>query len=388
MKFKHYRLTSLVSFLLLALVMLLNCNSDDGGEAGPWQACPDYSAFVKNVENGKNAQCAWVSVPLDYEGANNETIDIFTYRYRGASEQKKGQVWLFEGGPGGSGLLLASTLRYMASQYPDYDFYSMDHRGVANSTRLGCPNDTEIIGFDPKAYDACITQMQTEWGDRLRYFSTTNAARDIHRVTNMFREKNRKVFLYAVSYGTYWLQRYLQMYPDDADGIILDSICSPTECYLDRYDGWNNTVGEQFLDFCESDPVCSAKMATLSDSPLQAVRQTFEKLDAEPLKSTGGDAIQEILSEISSNRIQAAKKLRSYLGSGGNSHQFVDASRKVLFQKGRDAHDYKFSSAVLEDYIHISRQWRDEFLAMSVFNLKGSGHPDNTLNNRIKASLS
>jgi hypothetical protein len=36
----------------------------------------------------------------------------------------------------------------------------------------------------------------------------------------MFREKNKGDFPYAVSYGTYWLQRYLQMYPDDADGII------------------------------------------------------------------------------------------------------------------------------------------------------------------------
>lgn len=116
--------------------------------------------------------------------------------------------------------------------------------------------------------------------------------------------------------------------------------------------------------------------------------QTVETLDAKPLKSKGNLAVQEILAEVSSNRMNAAKQLRGYLMAGGSSHQFVNESRKVLFQKGRDAHDYKFSSAVLEDYVHISPEWRDDFLAMSVFNLKGSGHADNKLNQRIKASLS
>lgn len=116
--------------------------------------------------------------------------------------------------------------------------------------------------------------------------------------------------------------------------------------------------------------------------------QTVEKVDAQPLKSQGKDAVEEILAEVSSNRMKAAKKLRGYLAAGGDSHQFVNASRKVLFEKGRDAHDYKFSSAVLEDYVHISPKWRDDFLAMSVFNLKGSGHADNKLNKRIKSSLS
>lgn len=116
--------------------------------------------------------------------------------------------------------------------------------------------------------------------------------------------------------------------------------------------------------------------------------QTVETLKSESLKSAGKEAVEEILSEVSSNRMKAAKKLRGYLESGGNSHHFVNESRKVLFRKGRDAHDYKFSSAVLEDYVHISPKWRDDFLAMSVFNLKGSGHPDNKLNQRVKSSLS
>jgi hypothetical protein len=55
--------------------------------------------------------------------------------------------------------------------------------------------------------------------------------------------------------------------------------------------------------------------------------------------------------------------------------------------KGRDSHDYKFSSAVLEDYAHISSAWRDRFLAASVFHLRGSGGEDNAVVQRARAAL-
>jgi hypothetical protein len=55
--------------------------------------------------------------------------------------------------------------------------------------------------------------------------------------------------------------------------------------------------------------------------------------------------------------------------------------------KGDNSHDYKFSSAVLEDYAHLSPQWRERYLAASVFQLRGSGAPDNGLVKRIRAAL-
>ena len=59
-----------------------------------------------------------------------------------------------------------------------------------------------------------------------------------------------------------------------------------------------------------------------------------------------------------------------------------------MFLKGNDAHDYKFSSAVLEDYFDLSPQWRDRYLAAAMFYLPGSGAPDNALVQRIRAAFS
>lgn len=99
------------------------------------------------------------------------------------------------------------------------------------------------------------------------------------------------------------------------------------------------------------------------------------------------DTLTDILAEISGNRMKAAEKVFGYLSEGGSGPQFIDAARRMLFLKGRDAHDYKFSAAVLEDYGSVSPAWRNQFLAMSVFNLKGSGHPDNGLVSRTRSAL-
>jgi hypothetical protein len=115
--------------------------------------------------------------------------------------------------------------------------------------------------------------------------------------------------------------------------------------------------------------------------------QMIEDLRPIPAKATGNDAVTEILTDISVDRSLAAAKVESFLLSGGKSHDLINAARRILFRKGRDAHDYKFSSAVLEDYRHVSPAWRNRFLAMSVFNLKGSGHPDSDLLMRSRLAL-
>ena len=75
------------------------------------------------------------------------------------------------------------------------------------------------------------------------------------------------------------------------------------------------------------------------------------------------------------------------LQAGGQAEEVVHAARRLIFLKGRDAHDYKFSSAVLEDYHHVSPALRNEFLALSVFNLRGTGDKDNGLVSRIRTAL-
>ena len=99
------------------------------------------------------------------------------------------------------------------------------------------------------------------------------------------------------------------------------------------------------------------------------------------------DGIAGIFNEASHDRSSAARKALAYLEGGGEVAPLMHAARKLVFLKGTDAHDYKFSSAVLEDYHHLSPEWRNRYLAASLFYLPGSQAKDNALVGRIRAAL-
>ena len=113
----------------------------------------------------------------------------------------------------------------------------------------------------------------------------------------------------------------------------------------------------------------------------------IDQLEPVKLKSSGSEAVTEIFAEVSRDRVTAARKVLAYLKDHPDPKEFIDAARRLIFLKGDNPHDYKFSAAVLEDYAHISPAWRDRYLAASVFNLHGSGDKDNGLVKRTREAL-
>lgn len=109
----------------------------------------------------------------------------------------------------------------------------------------------------------------------------------------------------------------------------------------------------------------------------------------EPLKPdvAGDGGVAEIFADVSRNKLVAAQKALAWLDAGGDARPFLDAARRLLFLKGTDSHDYKFASAALEDYFHLTPVRRNRFLASTVFYLRGSGGADTQLARRIRAAL-
>lgn len=122
-----------------------------------------------------------------------------------------------------------------------------------------------------------------------------------------------------------------------------------------------------------------------------AQRGKIEDLRVENLKpiatKDSSSALEEIFADVSKDHVSAAGKVRHYLANGGTIRNLMTAARRLIFVKGTDAHDYKFSGAVLEDYFNMSPAWRDQFFATSVFYLKGSDDKDNTVVDRTRAAL-
>lgn len=109
----------------------------------------------------------------------------------------------------------------------------------------------------------------------------------------------------------------------------------------------------------------------------------------EPLapEAKGDEAVAEIFAEVSKDRGVAARKIFGWLEDRPSPQPFADAARRLVFLKGRDSHDYKFSSAVFEDCERLSQPTRDRVLAASAFQLRGSGDADNDLVKRTRAAL-
>jgi hypothetical protein len=113
---------------------------------------------------------------------------------------------------------------------------------------------------------------------------------------------------------------------------------------------------------------------------------TLEKAD---FQAVGAAAVEEIFADVSKDRPAAARKALALLTARGAeaAEALLAAGRRLVFNKGKDAHDYKFSSAAMEDYYHVTPHWRDRYLASSLFWLRGSGDKDNELIGRARAAL-
>jgi len=119
-------------------------------------------------------------------------------------------------------------------------------------------------------------------------------------------------------------------------------------------------------------------------------KDTGLHIDAlEPLapKASGDEAVAEIFANLHHDRLGGARKILAWLQDNPDAAPFAAAARRLIFLKGNNAHDFKFSSAVLEDYEQLSPPWRDRLLAASAFNLRGADDKDNDLVKRTRSAL-
>lgn len=114
-------------------------------------------------------------------------------------------------------------------------------------------------------------------------------------------------------------------------------------------------------------------------------------LEAETLEGSPSEAVENIFAQLGSDPMSAARMTLGYLNEKENhsakAKELIDAARVLIFRKGTNAHDYKFSSAILEDYYHVSPQWRNTYLASNIFLLRDSQRGDNGLVSRIQSAL-
>ncbi|WP_245717466.1 alpha/beta fold hydrolase [Nocardia jejuensis] len=203
------------------------------GQQLTWKTCADPEI------DKAGAQCADVTVPVNYADAQGATMTVAISRYPSPDPSKRRGIMLSNpGGPGGEGLDF--PIAFGAAMTPEvraqYDLIGMDPRGVGLSTPVRCGWRTgfglQSAGVDAKSYAESVAfqadlalKCATNEGDRLRHITTRNTARDMDVVRGILGEE--RISFFGTSYGTYLGSVFTQMFPERSDRIVLDSAVDP-----------------------------------------------------------------------------------------------------------------------------------------------------------------
>ncbi|MFD8756508.1 alpha/beta hydrolase [Kitasatospora sp. NPDC059577] len=198
-----------------------------------WAPCQDPQSAAAGAE------CAALTVPLDYREPRGRTLSLAVSRIRVADPaRRRGILQTNPGGPGGRGLAMPVELR--AAMAPAtaaaYDVIGMDTRGVGASGGLDCglvrgswlrSVGTGRAGFE-QAWNLAEADADACWSrypDLLPHLTTRNIARDTDVLRAALGEQRTSFF--GQSYGALLGAVYAQLYPERVDRLVLDSAPDP-----------------------------------------------------------------------------------------------------------------------------------------------------------------
>ncbi|WP_405164855.1 alpha/beta hydrolase [Nocardia sp. NBC_01499] len=200
-----------------------------------WQPCHD------DTLDKAGAQCADVTVPLNYAEPQGRTITVAISRVPAADQANRRGIMLSNpGGPGGLGLTFTVEISqgFPSYQWNQYDLIGMDPRGIGRSTPVHCrwPFGTygqsagvDLVGFGKSVATQAdlAARCQAAEGDKLPYITTRNTARDMDVIRAVLGAD--RINYFGASYGTYLGAVFTQLFPERSDRIVLDSAVDPEQ---------------------------------------------------------------------------------------------------------------------------------------------------------------
>ncbi|TMP40482.1 alpha/beta hydrolase [Pseudoalteromonas citrea] len=248
-----------------------------------WGECPEQFSTAD-----ERNQCSFAKVPLDWEDPSLGEIEVLISKYPAQNHSVKGQLWLLNGGPGDSALSFTDSFELDFAQYTkEYDIYVIEHRGVGWSTNLNCDQSLDI--------HTCFDDLYKTWGEGLYKFNTTNAAQDLSYAIAKSKAINwYPSYVYGVSYGTLWAQRFSQVAPQGAQALILDSVLPPSGFGLDLWDENANMIFKLVTEHCDTDSLCATKFIYPTEASIRHTVQAFFKGEHCPSVNISKEGLQTL----------------------------------------------------------------------------------------------
>ncbi len=211
-----------------------------------WQHCSSGSSLL----------CSTIKVPLNYArpAGRKLTLALSEVPATAPPSQRLGILLVNPGGPGGSGIGMASFVAQGLSHAvaARYDIIGFDTRGVGSSVpSLHCdpaffaserppyvPANAaaeRVLQSRAKTYAA---DCQKKYGWLLPYMTTQNIARDMDQIRAATGQQ--KLNYLGYSYGTYIGQVYATLFPRRVGRMVLDSIVDPTGVW------WGDNIAQDY----------------------------------------------------------------------------------------------------------------------------------------------
>jgi pimeloyl-ACP methyl ester carboxylesterase len=294
-----------------------------------WAPC----ALDPAAPRGRQAECARVTVPLDYEVPGRGKFSLLVKRVV-SPVAPTAQVWFLNGGPSESA---TAAVHWQQGDLPaerqDIVYYAVDHRGMGGSEHLTCAEMPEASTRE--RWSACVTHLQNTVGKaRLDQITMSNAARDIGTLIGKYRLPGVRVFIHGASYGTSLAQRYLQLFPEQVDGVILEGVAMSTLVFTEGgrtfsgaldWDQRMNMAVPKLFERCALAEECAGRFEA---HPWEVARRTMASLYAGHCAGLGigPDRIKSSLGMLvgRADRMALAPALIKRL------HRCNDADRTVL----------------------------------------------------------
>ena len=248
------------------------------------------------------AECATLTVPLDYEQPTGEKIELALLKVPALSADARiGSLVVNPGGPGAPGTSYAAQADqvFRSPLLEQFDIVGFDPRGTGASAPVDCLDDAQLDDFlasDPDPDTAAEEREYLGWvqkigsgcaqlsGDLAQHVSTVEAARDMDVLRSALGESTMTYF--GASYGTKLGATYADLFPDRVGRMVLDGAVdlsiSSRELSLEQAAGFETAL-RSFVQSCIDKGSCF--LGDSVDQGLSRIEDLVTGIDRSPLST-------------------------------------------------------------------------------------------------------
>jgi pimeloyl-ACP methyl ester carboxylesterase len=256
---RHARIAALAALAGLGLMGTVGAGAAGAAAPRPDRTSPYEAARVDRVPApdpqwfdcssafGDRAQCGTVQLPLDYDQPKGATTEVAVLKVPATDQAHKiGSLFVNPGGPGGSGVSIASAASQFLSPavLARFDVVGFDPRGTNYSSNVQCfknlgeqanalagildtpfpvgAAETSAAVASSKAFGTACSTTGTPLSGSM---STAEVARDMDVLRRTVGDQ--QLTYLGFSYGTYLGNVYANLFPDRVRAVVIDGVLDP-----------------------------------------------------------------------------------------------------------------------------------------------------------------